>query len=116
MGIFQSLEHAAEEIEAGNMPNVISTALGNTNLGSLAGIVRQLEQGGLAKEVQSWLGPGTNFPITADQLRAALSNEHVQQIARQLGLPVDQALAILAEHLPAAVDQASPNGALPAKS
>jgi uncharacterized protein YidB (DUF937 family) len=47
-------------------------------------------------------------------LRAALSDAHVQEIARQLGLPVDSAMQVLAEHLPAAVDQASPTGAIPA--
>jgi uncharacterized protein YidB (DUF937 family) len=36
----------------------------------------------------------------------------VQQIARELGLPVDNALQFLAQHLPSAVDQASPNGTI----
>jgi uncharacterized protein YidB (DUF937 family) len=36
----------------------------------------------------------------------------VQQIARQLGLPVDAALKLLAQQLPATVDQASPHGKL----
>jgi len=50
--------------------------------------------------------------VTVDQLRAALGNEQVQQIARQLGLPIDGALKLLAEYLPTTVDQASPNGTL----
>jgi len=33
-------------------------------------------------------------------------------LAEQLGLPADNALKLLAEHLPAAVDEASPNGQL----
>jgi hypothetical protein len=33
-----------------------------------------------------------------DQLRGALSDQHVQQIARELGLPVDNALQFLAQH------------------
>jgi uncharacterized protein YidB (DUF937 family) len=107
-----SIEGALKQAETGHMGNVLSAALANTNLGGLAGIVGQLEQGGLAKEVQSWLGTGANFPITADQLRSALSDQHVQQIAQQLGLPVDSALQVLAQHLPAAVDQASPTGTL----
>ncbi len=51
--------------------------------------------------------------ITPDQLRAALGNEQVKQIAAHFGLPVDEALKLLAEHVPNAVDQASPNGTLP---
>src|SRR5262249_28599043 len=107
---------ALKQAEAGNMPDMISSALSKTNLGGLSGIVAQLEQGGLAQQVQSWLGSGTNFPITADQLRSALSDQHVQEIAHQLGLPVDSALQILAQHLPAAVDQASPTGTIQPKA
>jgi uncharacterized protein YidB (DUF937 family) len=44
--------------------------------------------------------------------QAALSNEHVQKLAASLGLSTDDAVKILSQHLPAAVDQASPNGTL----
>ncbi len=46
----------------------------------------QLRQGGLEQQVQSWLGNGSNLPVTADQLRAVLTDEHVQQLAQQLGV------------------------------
>ena len=39
-------------------------------------------------------------------------NDQVKQIAEHFGVPVDAALKLLAEHVPAAVDQASPNGTL----
>ena len=53
------------------------------------------------------------LPVTPQQLQAALGDEkHVKQIAEHFGVPVDQALKLLSEHLPAAVDQASPDGAL----
>jgi uncharacterized protein YidB (DUF937 family) len=110
MGIFASIVEAFANPDMG--PSSLTTALGKTSLGSLAGIVTQLQQGGLDKQVQSWLGSGNNLPVTADQLRGALSDQHVQQIARELGLPVDNALQFLAQHLPAAVDQASPNGTI----
>jgi uncharacterized protein YidB (DUF937 family) len=71
-----------------------------------------LQQGGLQTQVQSWLGPGANMPISADQLRAVLGNSQVQEMARHLGLPVDAALSMLAQHLPNVVDQASKNGQL----
>ena len=44
--------------------------------------------------------------------RAALGNQQVQQLAQQFGLPVDQAIDFLSQHLPTVVDQASPNGTL----
>ena len=74
--------------------------------------MNQLQQGGLNDQVKSWLGNGANMKITPEQLQAALGNEQVRQIAEHFGVPVDQALKMLAEHLPAAVDQPSPNGTL----
>jgi uncharacterized protein YidB (DUF937 family) len=62
--------------------------------------------------VASWLGNGANLPVSVDQLRAALGDEHVRQLAASFGIPVDQLLAQLSQHLPAAVDQMSPNGTL----
>ena len=73
---------------------------------------RPLQKGGLDEQVKSWLGPGANLPVTAEQLRAVLGNAQVQDFARQLGLPVDQALKTMAQYLPEIVDKASPNGVL----
>src|SRR5580704_18884674 len=100
------------QVEAAAMPALISAVLAKTNLGNLSGIVNQLQQGGLATQVQSWLGNGANMPVTADQLRAALGNEQVKQIAQHFGVDPDAALKLLAEHLPAVVDKASPNGVI----
>lgn len=94
-------------------PSLITTLLAQTNLGGLQGIVAKLQESGLGKQVASWLSTGTNLPISAEQLQAALGNEHVREIAGKLGLPIDGALKVLAEHLPTTVDQASPDGTLP---
>jgi uncharacterized protein YidB (DUF937 family) len=118
MGLFDSLGGELKSVlgqaGAAGEQAMISAVLAKTNLGSLSGVVAQLQQGGLNEQVRSWLGNGANMPVTADQLRSALGSEQIQQIAQHLGLPVDAALKALAEHLPAAVDQASPNGQLPA--
>jgi uncharacterized protein YidB (DUF937 family) len=98
---------------AGAMPALISAALAKTDLGNLNGIVAQLQQGGLGNQVASWLGSGSNLPVSADQLRSALGSQQVRELAGHLGLPVDQALNVLSAHLPGLVDQASPNGTLP---
>ena len=100
------------QVAASEGPALISAVLGKTDLGGMQGIVAKLQEGGLGTQVQSWLGDGKNLPISADQLRSVLGDEHVQQIAQRLGLPVDGALKLLSQHLPAAVDQASPTGTL----
>ena len=100
------------QVTATAAPGLISAMLAKTNLGDMQGIVNQLQQGGLGDQVKSWLGNGSNLPVTPQQLQAALGDEHVKQIAEHFGVPVDQALKLLSEHLPTAVDQASPDGAL----
>src|SRR5690242_296379 len=108
MGLFDDLGEALKgvlgQVEAAAVPALISTALAKTNLGNLNGLANQLQQGGLGSQVQSWLGSGENMPITPDQLRAALGNDQVKQLAAHFGVPIDQALNLLAQHLPVAID------------
>ena len=114
MGLLDSLLGGSlGQIEAAAMPALISAVLGETNLGDLQGLANQLQQGGLGNQVQSWLGSGANLPVSADQLRAALGSDQVRQLAQHFGVSPDAALQLLSEHLPGAIDQASPNGALP---
>jgi uncharacterized protein YidB (DUF937 family) len=96
-------------------PGLISSTLAKMNLGDLQGLVEQLQKGGLDEQVSSWLSSGANLPVTADQIRAALGNEKVNELAKRFGLPVDAALKLLAEQLPTVVDQASPSGKLQSK-
>jgi uncharacterized protein YidB (DUF937 family) len=117
MGLFDQLVGGALRGAMGNaesqlLPGLLGQLLGQTNLGSMGGLLQQLQQGGLGNQVSSWLSNGQNLPISPDQLRSALGNEHVQQMAQQAGLPVDKLLAMLSQHLPQTVDQMSPNGAL----
>jgi uncharacterized protein YidB (DUF937 family) len=116
MGLLDSLTGALGgtlgQAEAAAMPALISAALAKTNLGDLQGLVTQLQQGGLGSQVQSWLGNGQNLPVAPDQLRAALGSDQVKQLAQHFGVDPDAALKLLAEHLPTAVDQASPQGTL----
>jgi uncharacterized protein YidB (DUF937 family) len=100
------------QLQEGKGPSLLSDAFEKTGLGGLGGIVSTLQEGGLATQVQSWLGSGENAPVSADQLRNVLSNDQVKQIADHFGIPVDAALNFLAEHLPTAVDHASPSGTI----
>lgn len=96
----------------GALPNILSQLLGKTDLGSIGGLLQQLQQSGLAEQVASWLGNGENLPISVDQLKSALGDQRLRQLAAQLGLPVDQLLDQLSQHLPGAVDHMSPHGTL----
>jgi uncharacterized protein YidB (DUF937 family) len=112
MSIGDMLKGALGQIEAAAVPAILNEVLSKTDVGGLQGIVQKLQAAGFGTQVQSWLGNGTNMPITTDQLRDALNSDQVRQIASHFGVNVDEALKILAQHLPTAVDQASPNGKL----
>ncbi len=114
MGLFDRLKEGALSEIGAAAPALISAALAKTNFGNLQGLVNQLQQAGLDKQVQSWLSNGPNMSISPEQLRAALSSDQVRQIAQHFGVDPDTALKVLAEHLPKTVDQASPNGTLQA--
>ena len=58
----------------------------------------------------AWIGE--NFPITPEQIQSALGSDAVKQIAQRFGVDPAAAAKILAQHLPAAIDQASPTGTL----
>jgi uncharacterized protein YidB (DUF937 family) len=115
LNIGAALKGAMGEVEAAALPVAINAVLAKTQYHDLNGLVAALQKGGLNSQVQSWLGPGGNLPITEDQLKAVLGNAQVQEFAQHLGLPVDATLKLLAQYLPEIVDKASPNGTLQSK-
>jgi uncharacterized protein YidB (DUF937 family) len=112
LGLGDMLKGLLGQAESAGLPAIINTILAQTQYHDLNGLVQALEKGGLGTQVQSWLGPGANLPITEEQLKAVLGNSQVQDFARHLGLPVDETLKVLAQYLPDIVDKASPNGTL----
>lgn len=115
MGLFDGLSGMLETAIAkhpGGLSGMLDDAL--KGAGGLDGVVSKLNSSGLGGKVSSWLGQGDNQPLTADEVRSALSEEHLGQIAAKLGIPADAVPHVLAQHLPNAVDQASPTGSLTA--
>src|SRR5262249_49500525 len=95
-----SLKDALSSVVAAEKPALISALLAKTNLGNLQGIVDQLQKGGLGDQVKSWLSDGPNMKVTPEQIRAALGSDQVRQLAQQFGVPIDDVLKLLADHLP----------------
>ena len=117
MGLFDQIISGAlrgtmGEGQSAALPGLLGQLLSQTNLGSIGGLLAQLQQGGLGNEVASWLGNGANRAISPDQLQSALGDERLKQMAQASGLPLDQLLSMLSQHLPQTVDRLSPNGAL----
>ena len=104
MGLFDELAGAAKGALLQGAENsaqgILGNVLQNSSLGGPSGLMGQLSQGGLGHLVSSWTGDGQGQPISVDQLKAALTPEHIQEIAASLGMDPSNALAHLAEHLP----------------
>src|SRR5215208_4086000 len=83
--------------------------------GGLGGIVDQFRQNGYGDQVDSWVGRGQNRRIAPDELEQALGPDTIQDLEQETGMPRDQMLSDLADELPDAVDQFTPDGRLPSE-
>jgi uncharacterized protein YidB (DUF937 family) len=81
----------------------------------LQGIVSQLTSSGFGQEVQSWLGSGKNQPISGGDVQQAVDPQRLQEVAQQSGMSPDEVSDQVAQALPHLVDQATPNGQIPAQ-
>jgi uncharacterized protein YidB (DUF937 family) len=80
--------------------------------GTLSGLVQKFKDNGLDEQVSSWISKGENLPIAGDQIKKVLGNEAVAGIATKLGIAPDEAADKLAEAMPKAVDEQTPDGTL----
>ena len=81
--------------------------------GGVQGLISMLQQHGLGGAVQSWVGTGTNQPVSGDQLQNALGSDTIASIASKLGINAQTLLPMLATMLPALIDQLTPHGKVP---
>jgi uncharacterized protein YidB (DUF937 family) len=95
-----------------HLPDIFGQILKGTDLGSIGGLLKQLQEGGLERQIGSWLGNGQNLPVTPSQIREALGNEQIKELATKMGIPVEDVLKLLTQFFPEAVNQASPDGEL----
>lgn len=80
------------------------------NMGGLDGILKQLQAGGLGGQLQSWIGTGSNAPVSPEEIANALGHGPLASLGQKLGLSPDQLSQILAQALPGFIDKVSPQG------
>jgi len=95
-----------------SVPEALVAALGSQE-GGLGGIIQKFEAAGLGSTISSWVGTGENPQVAPDALHNVLGSDLVQQIAAKTGLPIDQLLPQIAQHLPQLIDGMTPNGQAP---
>ena len=84
----------------GGAQGILNNVLQGSSLGGVQGLLDQVNNSGLGHLVESWTGDGQGQPISVDQLKSALTPEHIQEIASALHMDPESALGHLAEHLP----------------
>lgn len=87
------------------------TSLGGA--GALGALISQFQQKGLGPQVNSWVGHGVNEPVAPEQVAHALGEDNISALQQQTGQPRETLLAELAQHLPDAVHELTPQGRLP---
>jgi uncharacterized protein YidB (DUF937 family) len=86
----------------------------NNQPGGLNGLIQRFHEGGAGDVVSSWIGTGENKPISSGTLTNVLGSDAVGELAQKAGVSGDQLSGILAAVLPHVVNQATPDGQVPA--
>ncbi len=135
MGVFDFLKSGSKKAaaagEAAKATTAASAAAGGgtvtagsveeSAVGSLLGeggsqlpaLLEKLGAGGLGDTVTSWVGKGSNLPVSADQIKSVLGSEQVAAVAGKLGISEEAAAAKIADVLPGIIDKVTPDGVVP---
>jgi uncharacterized protein YidB (DUF937 family) len=82
--------------------------------GGLHGLTSKLASSGLGQQVQSWVGHGDNQPVSGSEVQQAMDPGQLNAMAKQCGMSPEETCNTVAKALPDMVDQATPQGQMPA--
>jgi uncharacterized protein YidB (DUF937 family) len=118
MGLFDTIVGAVISNKMGAQDDMLQSVIGMVSNaeGGLSGLLQKFEASGLKDQVASWVGTGSNLPISAEHIQSALGSSAVQEIAAKLGIDSSAAAASLASLLPQVVDKLTPDGQLPSSN
>ena len=94
------------------VPGALLGLLGSQE-GGLAALADKFKAGGLGAAFSSWVGTEDNHEVAPDALHDVLGSDLVQQLCAKTGLPVEDVLKQVSEHLPTLVNSVTPNGQMP---
>jgi len=90
----------------GTVSNLIERA------GGVQGLVGRFHGAGMGQKADSWVGTGDNEQVSPDEVRQALGDDQVREVARETGASEEQAASGLARFLPGIIDHLTPNGSV----
>ena len=97
----------------GNIGGALGGMLGGNAGDGLGDLVDRFKQAGRGDKVDSWIQPGANAPVDASDLEASLGEDTLLELTQKTGLSRSELLDRLAQTLPEAVNQLTPEGRLP---
>lgn len=98
-----ALASALSGLAGGNSEN------GGLDIGAILG---KMQDGGMADMAQSWLGDGSNQPMSDNDVSGMFGDDKISEFAAQLGLSKEEAIGGLRDTMPQMVDKASSGGSL----
>lgn len=110
MSLFDDLKSAISSGDTKQLQSRLEDVTGGLDLDALR---QKFEEAGLGEKVKSWIGTGENEPVTAAEVKQAMGEDRLQEIAAKSGTDVDTAARETAETLPQAVDRMTPAGHVP---
>ena len=82
--------------------------------GALGKLTSAFQQNGLGNVLESWLGTGTNLPISPAQVQQVFGTNALGDMAKKAGVAAPEAASIVSSLLPQVIDKISPGGKAPA--
>lgn len=112
MDIMDTLKSA---VGGGDQKNdLMSTVMGLLGgQGGLNGLISQFSSKGLGDVIGSWVGSGSNLPISADQLQSVFGKDKISQLAGKVGMDNNAFTSQLSNLLPQVIDKLTPAGKVP---
>ena len=81
--------------------------------GGVNNLVGQFASGGLGDIINSWVGTGNNLPVSPEQIKSALGQDKISNLASKLGMDQGALTSQLSNLLPDVVDKLTPEGKVP---
>ena len=81
--------------------------------GGLGELLDRFKQTGQGETAESWVRPGPNRSVSADELERAIGPDVLARLSQQTGMSREELMSRLSRDLPKAVDDYTPDGRIP---
>jgi uncharacterized protein YidB (DUF937 family) len=95
---------------------LIQALIGMLGGGGLGALLGKFQSAGMGNKAQSWVSGQPNESLSGQEVRQALGNQEVDQMAQQSGMSSDDAADSLAGIIPETVNELTPDGQIPDQS